>query len=270
VSKTFSILFLLLNSLLTNGQTLHFEREVILNYDVHNASIDGEGQIYITSKSGSIYKYSKSGDSLQSYSPRKNAEITLIEAWSGLKIFVFYREFQEYILLDRFLRPSPFYSFDPQYISFAGMATLAIDGNVWVIDPGDFALKKYNSLSNTLEFSSPLDLILPIDDYEVSFMREYQNLLFINDINTGIHIIDNMGNYQKKIPITNVRQIGFIKNHLYFLEENKISLYEIYRGSWNSIQVPFSSENIPEIVIMSAKRAYLLGTNSLLIYILDD
>ena len=260
------ILLLIQSANTASTQSIGFKKEINLNFKIDNASIDRNSNLFLTTKGGDVHKYSSNGDSIISYSPRKKANVSLIEAWSGLKVFLFFHDLQEYMLLDRFLRPSPFYSFDSRHILFSGIATIAGDENIWVLDPGDFSLKKYNSISNVVEFSTPLDLLLPIEDYNITFIREYQNLLFIVDANTGIHIMDNMGNYQKNIPITNLNHIGFIANQIYFLDANTISTFHIYNGATGTIKIPSEVNIDPDFVLIGDQNVYLLAGYRLLIF----
>jgi hypothetical protein len=248
------------------SQSLRFQKEIELKFNIDNVSIDRNGNLFLTTIDGGVHKYSAEGDSIISYSPRKKGRITLIEAWSELRIFLFFRDLQEYVLLDRFLSPSPFYSFNPQHIIFSGIATTAADENIWILDPGDFSLKKYNSTLHSVEFSRPLDRILPTQDFEVTFIKEYQNLFFIVDSNTGIYVMDNLGTYQKHIPIVNINQIQFSGDKMYFLDNSAISTIDIYKGTEVSIPIPAGIEIIPEYVFMGIKNAYLMAKDRLLIF----
>jgi len=259
---------LLLFSFAESGvsQSLRFQKEIELNFIVDNVSIDRNGNLFLTTIDGGVHKYSPEGDSIISYSPRKKGRITLIEAWNGLRIFLFFVDLQEYVFLDRFLRPSPFYSFDPEHILFSGIATTAADENIWILDPGDFSLKKYNSILNSVEFSRPLDRILPTQDYEITFVREYQNLLFLVDVNTGIYVFDNLGTYQRHLPIPNLNQIQFFVDKMYFLENNALSIIDIYKGTKVSIPIPTEIEKTPEYVLVGLKNACFLTKDRLLIF----
>ena len=75
------------------AQGLELVRSIDLGFEVQNGSIDQQGRLYLSSEKGSVFKYDQGGDSLLAYSSVKSSRITLIEAWSGLKIFVFYEDF---------------------------------------------------------------------------------------------------------------------------------------------------------------------------------
>ena len=63
-------------------------------------SIDRHNNLYYVDRNQDVKKYK---DTELIYSSNKRKQITHIEAWNNMKIFLFNREFQEYTFLDRFL-----------------------------------------------------------------------------------------------------------------------------------------------------------------------
>lgn len=242
--------------LFIQGQHLEFITEVDLPGIIEHVSTDNSGNLFLATEDGLIYKYSSTGDSLLAFSPRKKSSIDLLEAGSGLKIFVFYRDFQEFILLDRFLISSPYYSFNPDYVGFASLVTIGGDNNLWLLDQVDFSLKKYNVNTNVLEIISPLDLIMDPKNYQAVFMKEYQNLVYIYDVNTGLYVFDNLGNYKKKIPVTGFSTFNFIRNHLYYIRDGFLHMVNLYNGATSGIPLP--PEENAKFVLMTEKNVSLI------------
>ncbi len=246
------------------SQELDFVYDIELHAKIKNVSVDNSGNLYLVSEKGLIYKYNSVGDSLMAFSPRKNATISLIEAGSGLKVFVFYLDFQEYILLDRFLRSSPHYSFNPAIIGFAALATIGNDDYLWLLDQTDFSLKKYSIHANILEIETPLDLIIDPENYNISFMKEYQNFLFVGDPQLGLFVFDNIGNYKKKIPVTGIEHFNFIGDRMYYMKDGYLTFLNLYNGALTGIPLP-SKENF-NFVLVNGDRVYLISDNALKIY----
>lgn len=192
-------------------------------------STDKEGNIYLALENGAIDKYSLDGELLNHFSPEQLAEATLIEAWNPLRIFVFYQDFQEYVFLDRFLTSANRFSLN-HISSYIGMATVSLDNNLWVIDYSSFSLKKYNVNFEQVTIERPLDLILDPDDYDITFMSEYQNLLFVADRKKGVLVFDNLGNYLREFAYENLEYFNFLEDELYFVNEEKVKFVNIYSG----------------------------------------
>ena len=264
MTRIFFALFLILATSPAYSQELDFVYDVELHAKIVNVSVDNNGNLYLVSDKGLIYKYSRTGDSLLAFSPRKNASISLIEAGSGLRVFVFYQDFQEYILLDRFFRSSPHYSFNPAVIGFAALATISNDNNLWLLDQTDFSLKKYNIHANNLEIETPLDLIIDPDNYNISFMKEYQNFLFVSDKQLGLFMFDNIGNYKKKIPVKGIEYFNFAGDRMYYMKDGYLIFMNLYNGALTGIPLPSKEEF--NFVLVNGDRVFLISDNTLKIY----
>jgi hypothetical protein len=226
----------------------------------YSFSLDRYGNYYLTSKEGAIFRY----DSLQQanllYSPEKTATITLLEARNALQIFAFYRDYQEYTLFDRFLTPLKTNSFKDTPINMARLACPALDGEVWVIDEIDFSLVKYNPLRNDISLKVPLALLLPEQEYDICFMTEYQNQLFIVDKNRGILVFDNLGNYKHSIGEKGISYCNFMNEKIYYVTLNHIVIQDIYTHTLlqkiPTTQTPFYIALYPNKILCVGKQVY--------------
>jgi WD40 repeat protein len=249
------------------GQDLSFVREIKIQPPV-SVSIDRYNHIFTSNRQGNVHKYDSTGKLLQVYSPQKAAGVTLIEAWQTMQIFLFQRDLQKFTFLDRFLADTrQAAGFDPGTVGFARAATMASDGQLWLFDESDFSLKKLNPSTQRLTVHVPLGLILSAGHYMVNYMREYQNLLFVNDIRSGILVFDNFGNYKKTLPFTGITQFGCYNNELYFLDKHTIHFFDLYTLSSRFIRLPHEIHF--DFVLVSETQAVLFSGNSLYIYRLN-
>jgi hypothetical protein len=261
--KLICLFVLMFCSHAVSAQSLQVVRTVPIQKPVQ-VSLDRNGNIYISDEKGNINKYDSLGTPLTTFSPQKLGVPTMLESWYTLKIFAFYRDFQEFVLLDRFLNFTPNYKFRSDAIGFVRMATMAADFNLWVVDDADFSLKKYSPQQHEVLFQTSFDLLLGLQDYDINFMREYQNNLYINDHNSGILVFDNMGNYKKKLPFKGLTQFNFLNDELYYLQDNKISFFNLYNFKEKSISLPqeikarFVLINRHSIALFDNSSMYLL------------
>lgn len=241
---------------------------------VHKTSIDRYFNFYIADNKGNLFKFDSLGNEVAKFSPPKKADITLVEAWRAVNVFVFYRQLQEYNFLDRFLTSStPNFKFangfdnNDEGIGFARLATVAYDNNLWIFDDTDFSLKKYDTQINQITIKTSLDLILDPKFYDLTLIREYQNLLFINDKNSGILVFDNMGNYKHKLEFKDVNYFNFIDNYIYFLQKDKMVIVDLYKGSQKEYPLP-QAKNY-QYILLSYSMAYIAGNDFVDIYKFD-
>lgn len=244
-----------------NTQTLSLLHSIPLTNAPVAVSIDRTDHIYLADAKGSLLKYDKSGMLLFTYSPNKSGSIKNVEAWSALNVLLFYEGLQECRFLNRFLAPTTTQTLDPDI--FARLVTTSSDNNLWVFDDKDFSLKKINLNYNTVEINTTLSNVMK-HGFQGKFMKEYQHLVFLSDMNTGVYVFDNLGNYIKMLPFPNVQYFNFFQNKLYFLADNTIHFYELYTGEENYITLPAEENYL--FVLASENRLFLISKKRMDIY----
>lgn len=259
-----SILFLV-SSLAAQAQQLTKIKSVELNRKVVNASIDRQGNIYIASNNGDIDRYDPEAELAYHFSPDKKGNATLIEAWQGLRTFVFYRDFQQYLFLDRFLNNSTPFEIGKGLSTYYELGTIAGDNNLWLIDQQELTLKKLDIEISEFLSETPFNLNLDPADFDLTFMREYQNLLFVSDKSSGVLVFDNLGNYLESLPIKGLNHFSFSKNVLLGLNAsgNKVKLIDIYTKKEREISLPDLSY---QFVFMENSRLYCIAAKRIDIF----
>lgn len=229
------------------------------------ASIDIYGNVYVADEVGNLTQYNEKGDSLRRFAPEQSAQLHGLEAWKGLKILLFYRDLQRFIWLNRFLVPTETQNIQPDLIGFARLLTYANDGNLWVFDEQDFALKKYSSDGKALLIRTPCDLIFNAKSYSLAFMREYQNLLFLVDAYSGIFIFDNLGNFKKKLQISNINFINFVRDDITYIQRNALYLRHLYKDVQHKLDLPIEY-NYKDFFLISSQYLYMFTSKEMLIF----
>lgn len=224
-------------------------------------SIDRLGNFYIATNKGALKKYSADLKFQLEYAPQKNGKISLAEAWNPLRVLVFYENFQEYLFLDRFLTTSNRFDLRP-LTDYAAMVTPSVDNNIWLVDLTDFGLKKYNIQFRQFTIQTPFDLLLDPGNYEISHIREYQNLVFVSDKKSGILVFDNLGNYLRTIKHKGVNYFNFLANEIYFLEQNMLVYYDIYNQNKRLVSLPESGD----FVLSNDSKIYLFKEDEVRLY----
>lgn len=204
-----------------NIDSICFSKKII------DYSMDATGSIFLSFERGSITKFSSNLDSLFTFSPTKVGNTKLLEAGSGLIIFAFYDFFQEYVLTDRFLARPIRTKLSNSSLNYVDIATPSLDNNIWLIENSGFRLIKYNVALNRIEFETTLNTIISNPESNFTFIKEYQNQVFLVDKNSGIYVFDNLGNYSKKIS-ANTTKCSFDNNNIIYLEQNEIVSAGIY------------------------------------------
>ena len=242
----------------THAQELTKIKSIKLTAAPNSVSIDRQGNFYIATKRGEIDKYDIDGNLLYHFSPQKSGNASLIEAWQGPNLFTYYKDFQEYVILDRFLSNSKHYLLPSEVSSYSTLTTISGDGNLWLIDSQNLSLKKIDIPSNQVIIENPFSLNLTSSRLNFAHIREYQNQLFISDPNQGLLVFDLFGNYSELIETKGINYFSFEKNNLVFLVDNKAVLLDIY------------SKKRREVELTDLSYKYILMENSFLICFADS
>jgi hypothetical protein len=233
--------------------------------DLQAWSIDRRGQLFLADSKGNIYQYGSDFKEILNYSPPRPGKIGLLEAWNTQRILAFYPDYQFVFLLDRFLVPNPP---DPIKLSEAGfirLITFAGDQNFWLIDDTDLNLKKWDRQLEQFVVSNPLNLMIKGDIKNLSYMREYQNRVFISDPDAGIHIFDNLGNYISTYNDLKVKWFSFSGDNLLSIRDQNLIIKNIYSLSTQEIPLPGKYKSI----ILSEKNYFLISEKGVDVFSLN-
>lgn len=257
-AKRIILLLIMLSSFGLQAQELTKTKTIELKAPPQSISIDRQGNFYIATKRGEIDKYDMEGNLLYHFSPQKRGNATLVEAWQGPSVFLYYKDFQEFTILDRFLSNSQQYALPEEFNSFSSLATISGDGNLWLIDAQNLSLKKVTSPSNQVIINNPFNFNFRSDAYSFSHIREYQNQLFISDPDQGVMVFDLFGNFLELISLKGVAYFNFVNNDLIYLDHQKAILINVYNKQKREIELPDLSYK------------YILMENNTLICVTDS
>ena len=251
-----TIVLLLLTGLHSQAQELTPFGSFKIGFNPVSVSIDRQGYLYFANQSGTINKLDKQGNLKYHFSPQKQGAPTILEAWQGLRTFVYYKNFQEYVLMDRFLNPSERFPININQIStFSGLASLAGDNNLWLINDQNLTLSKIDINNQEVLIENKLNLNLAFYDFDIRFIRDYQNQLFIADSNHGILVFDNLGNYIRNVTDSGVDFFTFSKENILFIRKGRLFIIDLYTKRKREISLP----NLPyQFVLMENNQIFLV------------
>jgi hypothetical protein len=233
---------------------------------INQVSQDRYGNVYVVEQEGVIHQIDSLGKKQLVYSPPMVADITLFEARSTVRLFAFYRDLQRFTLLNRFLTPIESYKFDEEQIRFVRVATLSSDNQLWLVDDVDFSIKKFDKNFNNITLRTPLDLLFEEKDYDINYICEYQNQLFLNDRNTGILVFDNLGNFKTKIELKQgTNYFNFLEEELYFFENGEVSFFHLYTNSQRKMRLPKIDKEIIRVLLQKS-NVFIFTKNELFIF----
>jgi len=259
------LLLLAIGSWTLPAQQWDLLAEGALDHPVRLGAIDRFGSFYLNDVRGTITKLDSLGTAQSRYAPPHYGELTSIEPWTALRVFLFYQDIQQYAFLDRFLNPAEFIRLPQDLFGMSALACPSSDNQLWVLDTSPLNLVKYDFNFNTSTLNQPLHQLadtLKLDPYH---LIEYQNRLYLGDRDLGILVFDNLGNYLHTLPKTGAEIFYPFKEEFYFLSNGKLNFIGLYRDSLRSVDLPSSGSSF-QMVLLTGRKALLLSGKSFALY----
>jgi hypothetical protein len=221
--------------------------------EIVNVSVDRMGNFFLLQKKGGIKKYDPDGKVIASL-PKKKP--TLIEPWYHPSIFIYNRRTQEYFSFGRFFENVQEYKLAPEFAIEPYLVCPTHDNRLWILDKADYSLKKVNPLNQHVinEFILDTESAAP----EFTYLREYQNLIFLQEKNSRIWIVNTLGKVITKIEIKNPGNFSFFGQELYYLENNIIHFFDLLTEARHE----FALEGDCKFAIVTDERILTVSTKN--------
>jgi hypothetical protein len=229
--------------------------------EVAQLVVDRLGDFFTVTTSGEIKKFDPDG---KMFSRLKSRTIkpTLVEPWYHPSIFVFDRNNQKYFFFDRHFENVREYAVEPSWAVEPFLICPRGDNRLLVLDKADYSIKLVNPLTNQLQSEFAIDAALVASNPEFSYMREYQNMIFLLDSKSGIIILSNIGKLISKIEVAGINNFNFFGEEMYYLSENKINFFDLYSEEKRTIPLDgnyrFALATDERIIAVSDKNKIVL------------
>lgn len=195
---------------IAQGQELTQIRQTQLSQPPTAYSFDTQYNIFLGFINGTLQKIPSIGNSTpKPFSLPNQSSITLVEAQNNRKIFLFYRDIQQILILDRFSTVPKKYDVLTYGIDFAESACISPDGTFWIAENNPQRLKKIDPLRNSIIHEVQHNL-----GDSIAIMRTFGNLLLIADEN-GLQILDQFGNLNGTIKLKAISYFQILNNLIY-------------------------------------------------------
>ncbi|TXI71168.1 MAG: hypothetical protein E6Q41_00590 [Cyclobacteriaceae bacterium] len=200
-------------------------------------SVDRLGNFIFIEKSGRMIKYDGDGKKLATSARQP---VTLVEPWFQPTIFVYNRNKQHYNLLDRKFENSSTYAVDSAWAIEPLLVCPTHDNRLWILDQADWSLKKVLPATNQVihEFNLAPE---NFEQAEFSYLREYLNLVFLLDKNSGILILNHLGNTIERISAPGIAGFYFFGDEMYFVQNGKLKYFNLITSQWREHPIPVNA-----------------------------
>jgi hypothetical protein len=224
-------------------------------------AIDNLGNTFLI-KESEMMKYSSTGTFFARYSNLKLGNITSVDATNGLRIMLFYKDYQQIVFLDNQLTQKS----DPVNLENMGfeqteLVCLSANSGFWIFNKANNELIRFDDHFKQLASTGNLKQILQTE-LKPNYMIEHNGYLYLNCPESGIYIFDIFGAFSKIISLKNLKSFQVNADILYFLKDNKLCSYnyKLFEEKCDS----FSYGNIKQAMYLKNK-AFLSNKDSLIV-----
>lgn len=256
------VFFIVFWTTVLQAQTTRVQLEKTIQLEATAIETDNIGNVYVFN-GAVIKKFSLTGDALLKNSILSSGEITSIDASNALKLVVFFKDLSQIQYIDNLLsaRGEPVALDMLGYYQTTAICRSYNDG-LWLFDQTTFELSRLNEQLEPTAQSGNLAQILGFVP-NPTYMREYNNAVYIIDPDQGVLVFDWYGSYQKKIPIPNISSFRISANKLFFMQESVLESYDLQTAAFAKVNI-----SAPDIIDFSIHEntLFLLTKNQLLIY----
>lgn len=223
---------------------------------------DNLDNLYIVDDN-TIKKYNTEGELLFTYSDNYLGKISSVSILEGLKVLVYYRNNAQVVALDNTLSQlSPPVTLNYYNLGTTSLVCSSSQNRYWFYDPLQGALIRTTNTFKEVFNSGNLDQFLNLN-LEPNLMKEWGNILYLNDPNLGILVFDIFGTYQKTIPIKGLENFQVSEYGIYFMENGQFKFYDFKSFLIQNIEIP--QEGISNALI-SNKMLYLQSKSGVSVF----
>ncbi len=250
------MLLVQLQSLHAGGQSLPIT--LTTNADIVWAGVDRPGDLFLVLASGDVQKFDKTGKKIGSH--KFDSPPTLVDPLDGVQSFYYNRIENRYGNMSFDFTTISQHELDPAFAISPWLVCPALR-ELWILDSADFSIKKTTLNSTTISLEAALQHLplKKITDY--TYMREYQNYVFLLDKTAGVHVFNPLGKYVRTLGEKNMTYFNFLGEELYYVSGSQLIFIDLYTADRRATFEP----NESRFTLMNDDRMFSVGIRSVTI-----
>ena len=136
------------------------------------------------------------------------------------------------------------------------------DNKLWLFDAADASIKKVNPITKEVVIEFYTDTLKAKAAPAYTHLREYQNMIFLLDQQSGISVYSHIGKRIYQIDTKGINNFNFFGEELYYLDGTKMKFFDLGTGTTREIEVGVEYKYVlasdESIILISQKNRILL------------
>lgn len=225
--------------------------------NVESAYVDRPGDLYVLLQDKTLKKFDTLGvlvseqvlDSPTTFDPR-----------DGARLFIYSQHSQRFSFFSQETKQE--FSIEQHYAIDPILACASGDNQVWILDRSDWSLKRINPSQQKVIAEASIDQKQFTKAPEFTFIREYQNFLFMIEKSSGILIFNSLGKQIKKLGASKIDYLNFLGEELYYKVNDKLLFYDLFDSSTSEVPTDPTSK----FTLLTDLRKYVVYQNRIDIF----
>ena len=245
------------------AQDSTYQQPTVLPVQADRFEVDQLQNIYLI-KEDHIFKLNPAGLPIMDYANPRLGTLGQVDASNPFSVVLFYPEFMSIVTLDRNMTETgQFNLFDLDILRTSAVGT-ASDNNLWVFDEVNSKLLKVGREGEIVTEGQNLFLLLD-RPLRPDFLREHDQLVYINEPDIGILVFDVFGKYLKTIPLTGLDRFQFFGNRLFYRDAGDWQAFHLKTLLSKPLPLPLTVRKEAPLQ-WSVDKLYVLEPKGLWIY----
>ena len=213
---------------------------------------DKLSQIYIVTEQNEVIKYSPDGRELFRFNNNTLGNLQHIDATDPFNLLLYYPDYLTAMTLDRTMNKTVEYDFAALNLVEIKAIGMSNDNNVWLYDDVSFKLRKIDRRGQVMMESDAMNMLLRYTP-DPNFILERENLVYVNNPETGILVFDNYAKYIKTLDFKGLDDFQVVNKQLIFQKDGKLTSFHLQPLVFQNIELPAGTNKDDEIRIQKNK-----------------
>lgn len=224
-----------------------------INYPISSFAVGNLGELFIINTDNQLMKLDEKGDSVGVFNQvTKYGKLSYVEAHNPWKTLLYYKNFSNIVLLDKYLNVITSINLRNKNILRAEAMTISYDNHIWVYDEQDNKLKKIddsgNILSETVDFRQLFDEV-PTPKRII----DHDGFVYLYDPHAGLYIFDYYGSFKRKLSFQGWSDFAIIGKSIYGFDAQTIYKYTAPMPELEEFPLPAKLQNSTSIKLSNHK-----------------
>lgn len=268
MKSIFYLLYILLNLptlLFAQQQTLVAVKTYVGEYK--QFAVDKLGNEYFLQKNDQFKKVNPQGDSMGVFNDvRRFGKVSSINTQNPLRTILFYKDFRNIVMLDRFLHVVNTIDLRKQNLFQVNVIAPSFDNNIWIFDEQESKLKKIGEDGKKIIETTDLRTVLG-EAITPVYLSDQNGFVYVFDSQKGMYIFDYYGALKSKIALLGWKDVEVFGNTILGIKDSTLMRYTT--GSLQIKSIPLPKEVTQSLkMVTNATSFYFLTPNAILQYTL--